>query len=312
MSIWIWMVALLPPILFAVSNLVDKKIVHGDTDEYNPWSIIALGAVFDIVVCIPIGVYCLTTGNLPSVAMFWPLFVNGITFTVAAWIFYVCLKTEDTSRVVPIFQTVPAFGIFLGLYGLQEVLSLGIFLGIILLMIGGYVLSVKKGKINKRILAMMLLSSALYAINDFVLARYGREVLDGVSTVNGFWASTKVAMPVIFADLLGKIFFGIIILISPKVRTNFALGFKSKFGLVAASSLTYTLGDIGFDIAKIFAPLALVQALCCTQPLFVLIGAVGLTIFCKSFPKEEADGKSLGQKVFGVVMMVIGGILLSI
>jgi drug/metabolite transporter (DMT)-like permease len=310
MSPWIWIVALVPPILYAVSNLIDKVIVHGDEEDNNSWAMIALGTIFDLVLVIPIGIYCwVTTGTLfPSADAFWPLFMNGSVFTLAAWLFYQAIKTEDVSKATAIFQTVPAFGFFLGLYGLNEILSWPIILAIILLMMGGYTLSITKGKINKKILVAMLLSSALYAVNDFVVAKYGREVIEA----SGNLASTKEALPAIFADLLGKMFFGMLPLIGQKERASFKLGFKTKFKLMAACSITYTVGDASFDIAKILAPLALVQALCCTQPLFVLIGATGLTLFCKSFPKEEVSKGSLWQKVFGISLMVVGGILLSI
>jgi drug/metabolite transporter (DMT)-like permease len=310
MSPWLWIVALVPPLLYGASNLIDKVVAHGDEEDNNSWSILALGAIFDLVIVIPIGVYCyLSLGYLwPSADTFWPLFLNGSIFSLAGWLFFQSIKTEDVSKVSAIFQTIPAFGIFLGLYGLDEILGWPVILGIIFLMIGGYVLSFTKGRISKKVLAMMLFACVLYAVNDFIVAKYGREVIADSGNV----ASAKEALPAILADLLGKMFFGLIPLLNRRIWTSFALGFKTKFKLVAAASLTYTVGDVSFDIAKILAPLALVQALCCTQPLFVLVGAIGLTIFCKSFPKEDIGAGSLVQKVFGIGLMVVGGIMLSI
>ena len=305
-----WLVALVPPILYATSNLIDKIIIHGDDEDNNSWAMVALGALFDPIVVIPIGIYCWVTNGviLPSADIFWPLFMNGSTFTLAAWFFYQATKTEDVSKVTAIFQTVPAFGFFLGFYGLNEKLGWPIILAIIFLMVGGYVLTITKGEINKKILVLMLLSSAMYAVNDFVMAKYGREIFE----VSGNQVSITESLPAILADLLGKTFFGILPLIGLKERTSFKLGFKTKFKLMATGTVIYAVGDAIFDIAKIIAPLAIVQAVGCTQSLFVLVGAIGLTLFCKSFPNEEVSSKSLWQKVFGISLMVAGGILLSI
>lgn len=310
MSLWIWFVALVPPVMFAVSNLIDKSVMHGEEGEESPWAVVALGAFFDLIFLVPIGLYCLVTSNLPSADIFWPLFFNGISVTFAGWLFYRSIQTEETSRVVAIFQTVPVFGIFLGFYGLEEKLGWEILVAIIFLVLGGFTLSISKGKLSKKILVMMLLSSALYAVNDFILARYGREIFGG--EMGNFFSSIGQAMPAILADLAGKVFFGIIVLVGRRECVSFRNSFRAKFGAVGISSVVYTAGDVTFDLAKLFAPIALVQALGCTQPLFVLLGAIGLTLFCKNFPKEEVDGKSLWQKVFGIGLMVVGGILLAI
>ncbi len=312
MSFWIWIVALVPPALFAASNLIDKVVMHGEggEEEGSPWAIVALGAFFDLLFLVPIGLYCLVTSNLPSADIFCPLFLNGIPVTFAGWLFYRSIQSEEASRVVAIFQTVPVFGIFLGFYGLGERLSWETIVAIIFLVLGGFILSISKGKFNKQILVMMLLASALYAVNDFILAGYGREIFG--EEMNISFGSIGQAMPVILADLAGKVFFGIIVLVSRRERQSFKSSFRAKFGLVGVSSVIYTAGDVVFDLAKLFAPIAIVQALCCTQPLFVLVGAVGLTLFCRNFPKEEVDSKSLWQKVLGISLMVVGGILLSI
>jgi drug/metabolite transporter (DMT)-like permease len=336
MSLWFFLVALVPPVMFAVSNLIDKSVMHGEEGDESPWAVVALGAFFDLIFLIPIGLYCLVTINWPMADIFWPLFFNGISVTLAGWLFYRSIQTEETSRVVAIFQTIPIFGLFLGFYGLEEKLGWEIILAIIFLVLGGFTLSISKGKFNKRILAMMLLSSALYAVNDFVLAKYGREIFGG-ETGNSI-SLVGQAMPAIMADLAGKVFFGIIVLVGRRERTSFKNSFRAKFGLVGVSSIIYTAGDVVFDLAKLFAPIALVQALGCTQPMFVLIWGIlstsilipyllkkrnwilkkenrriklveKTTKFCL---KTRESLKGTTWKVVGIILMVVGGILLSI
>jgi uncharacterized membrane protein len=298
MALWMWFVVLIPPALFAVSNLMDKVIVHGEGEDNSPGAIISMNAVLDIVFCLPLGFYILVVGKSIPLGMFLPLFLNGIVVTLAGYLFYRVIRVEEASRAVPIFQTIPLFGLLLGYYGLGENLGWKVLVAIFALMIGGYLLSVKKSKIKAGMVGLMVLSSLLYAVNDYILADYGRQ-------------ANEISV-VIFADLAGKMFFGMIFLLRRSDRTSFKLGLKTKFGLVAASSIVFGAGDIVYDVAKMYVPLAVVQAMCCTQPLFVLIGAVGLTLFCKGFPKEDIQGGAVWQKVVGGIMMMVGGVLLSI
>ena len=313
MSLLLWLAVLVQPILFAVSNILDKRMVHGEEDDSNSLSLIAIGSLFILPLVIILGLFCTMTGRIPGAEVFVPLFFNGMSFTLYVWLFYQALKKEEASRVVPWFQIIPAFGFVGGILMLNEDMSWYAILAIILLMAGGFVLSVVKGKVNWKVIAMMVLASALCAWNDLVLAKYGRELLVSPgSSLTNILESTKDIAPALFADLLGKLFFGTIFLVCRTERRGFVLGVKTKFKLVFSSNVAFTLGSFVFDCAKIFAPVAIVQALCCTQPLFVLIGAVVLTIFHKSFLAEEISGKTLVQKIVGVGLMVVGGILLSI
>jgi hypothetical protein len=62
----------------------------------------------------------------------------------------------------------------------------------------------------------------------------------------------------------------------------------------------------------LYLPVAFVQATCCFQPFFALAGAVLLTKFFPDILSEEVSGTTLWQKVTGTVLMVVGGIVLSL
>lgn len=312
MSLLKLFLAIFSSFLYAGANLVDKKIIHGEEEDESPLAVIAVGVMFDLVFLVPIAIFCFWTGNLPSADIFWPLFFNGITYTLGSWFFFFCIKTEDVSRSTAIWQVVPIFGLFLGAYGLNEILNPMVIGGIIALVIGGFLISLNKGgKFNQKLIVLMLLSSVMYGFNDFVIAKYGRELVSDTGIVNS--ASVAESMPAIMADLLGKFFFGIVALVSARVRFKSASLLKHKSGLMLLSILLYTSGDILADLSKIFIPLATVQAILCLQPLFVLLGATVLIKYWKGFPEEKEDEKvPLWLKMLGIGLMVVGGILLSI
>lgn len=338
MSLILWIMSVLPARFYALSNTLDKAIVHHDgeveeEDAGNPLGIIALGSIFDLVIFIPIGIYCWMSGNIPTADTFWPLFMNGATFTLGAWFFLECIRTEEASGATAIWQCVPVIGLVLAYYGLGESVGWLQILGIFLVVVGGFALVFSKKGINKRVLWMMLASSVMYAINDFVIAKYGREVIEAGTAFN--LESAKTALPAIFADLFGKMFFGMIALVGRRERNCFRLATQEKLGMTASTCIVYAVGDMFYDIAKIFAPLALVQALCSTQPLFVFLDVITIIYVSRlilkrhmtkkvdskivrswimilhKFPKDIGE-MSVAQKVFGIIMVVAGGILLSI
>ena len=62
---------------------------------------------------------------------------------------------------------------------------------------------------------------------------------------------------------------------------------------------------------KLFAPVAIVQGIACTQPMFTILGAALLTKF---FPKllSEEQGNAFWRKFGGITLIVIGGIVIAV
>jgi hypothetical protein len=160
---------------------------------------------------------------------------------------------------------------------------------------GGLVLVFKDGIVRKQMAIMMLLSSILLAINDIVFANFGREI--------GVW-------PALFADVLGKSLWGFLVLVKKNYRLQFVEGIRSKFKLQAINEILFIVGDLIFDAAKIFVPVALAQGFCATQPLFLLIIALLFTKFFPKFHSEDFGGLVKWQKIVGILLVVVGGIVL--
>jgi hypothetical protein len=256
--------------LCATANLIDRGLVDGDGDESSPWTLMAIGGFFNLLMALVLGIWVLPKHGI-DLAVFLPLFSNGIVFVIAIWLYLVCLKTEETSRVIPFYQ-------------------------IMILIIGGFALSMKKGLIKGKLAGYMIISSGLIALNDVVFANFGRG-----------YANSET----IFADWCGKAFFGLLFLVHGKARNGFISGLRAKMGLMLASEVSFSLGDALLDVAKLVMPVAIAQAAFCTQPLFVFVGVV---ILAKRFPalKEDFGRGEITHKIIGIILMVVGGILLSV
>lgn len=302
MSITVLLLTILATSLFALGNLVDKWLVNRPNQKTNttdsPAALVAVGAVFFLLGAIIIWILFLFKLRLPQInPNVVGLLLNGLVFSVTIWSYLSALENdEDIVRVVPFFQLIPVFGIVAGYVFLNEQLGFIAIGAILLLAIGGATLAFKDGYFNTRIVCLMLLSSFMANVNDISFAKFGREI-DVLSAF--FW------------DFLGKAVFGLIVLVRKEIRLQFVSTMKTKFGVQAANETIATTADGIFDWVKLFAPVAIVQGLCATQPLFLLVFSVLLSKFLPGIHKEDYTKRAAQQKVVGISLMVIGGIMLS-
>ncbi len=294
---------IIPPMLWAAATFVDDKLLRGDEgkpeSKASPGTLLAIGVVFNLLVILLLGGWLYVNGkSMVGLKLALPIIANGALTTAAMWLYLRALESEgEVSRVLPWFQTVPMFGIvgaFVFLKEIPTVIQIG---GIFLLVAGGFILSVKNGVVKHKLMTMMLLSSLLLAISDVVLAKFGRQADNSLSAL--------------FADSVGKAFWGSLFLISKDCRKGFVVGLKTKFTLQSISEILTIGANFIFDWGKLLVPVAIVQATACSAPLFGLAAVVFFTVFFPRILKEDLGG-SLWQKVSGTVLIVGGGLIITV
>lgn len=288
------------PFLYTIAVFIDKVQLKGETTDANPGVLMALGSLCGLVVIVPMGLWIGFSGRgqtLTDLGSLIPLLFNEALYTFAMYIYLCVMKSEDASTVVPWFQTIPAFGLVGSFLVLGEKLGLVTIVAIFFLMIGGFLLSYQKGKINKKLLVLMVLSSVLIAVYDIIFAQFGRET-DGFAAV--------------FVNIVGKTFWSMVFLVSKDVRRGFMVGLKTRLKLQTVGELTTLIAELSMCVFLLYFPVAVVQGACCIVPLFVLGGAMILTKYRPQLVEEELSGLTLAQKTISITLMVIGGIILSV
>jgi len=289
---------LVVPFLYMVSNMLDKFQLRGDDLDSEPGALMALGGGFAIVGALPLGIWIFTTetslGDLKNII---PLLFNELLYLGSIWIYLAAMKTEEPSRVVPYFQAIPVFGLIGAFLLLDEKMTAVQLLAIGMMAGGGFLLSFHKGKMRKRLVFLMLLSSALMAGYDVTFAKFGREISPASA---------------IFINLFGKAFWSLLILIGKKERQGFVMGLRTRLKVQAMTEIVCMLADVSLCCFLLYFPVAVVQAISCTQPLFVMVAALLLTYFFPRFVCEEIRGLTMAQKIVGIILMVSGGLVLSI
>ena len=292
-----YLAILLVPFLFMCSNMLDKFQLHGDEEDSGVGALMALGGFFSLVVAVPLGVWVwFADMPLGGWRVITALTFNELLYLGSMWIYMEVLKREETSRVIAYFQAMPIFGVVGAALLLAEIPSRMELVGIGTLVAGGFVLSFQRGKIKWKMAALMVLAAALMAVYDVIFAHYGREL--------------KV-VSALFINQAAKFVWTPLLLISPKVRRGFTMAIRTRLKFQSASEMACILADLGFCYFLLYFPVATVQAVCCFQPLFVLVAAVVLSRFYPQVIREEIQRLTLAQKAVGVGLMVAGGVVLA-
>lgn len=288
----------LPPALFALANLIDKYLVTGDGEDAQPGALIAISSVVNVVTTTFALMWaCGVQGNTLICSQTLPLMANGLSYVLAIYLYLHALRVEETSRVVPWLQLIPAFGLVGGCVVLGEFPTITQLFAIVAVIVGGWML-IGEGVARFKFAAMMIGCAALLAVNDVCFAYFGRDI--DTATAVGY-------------DMAGKAVWGIFpLLVSSSSRRGFVIGLKTRFGLQFGSELIAVTADACLDVAKIVMPIVIVQAACATQPAFVLVGVVLVTVFTPRILKEEIGREHLIRKTIAIIMTIAGGVALAL
>lgn len=287
---------LLVPTLYAAANLADKFQLDGDGEDSTPGALMALGGFFSFFAAVLIGIVLLINqSGLGGWKTFLPLIANESLYVFGIYLYMIALKDEETSRVLPWFQSIPMFGLLGSFLVLGETLSGFAMLAIFALMAGGFLLSFRDGKPRWKVIILMIIASGILATNDVIFARFGREIDD----TGAF-----------FTSLCGKTIWSGLFLVSAKARRGFITGIKTKLRVQSASEITCIVADTGLSLAILHFKVTVVQAICCIQPMVILIGAYLLTRFFPKVLREEIEGLTIAQKIIGILLTIVGGFIL--
>jgi len=160
-------IALIGPLLYAVTNHIDKYILEKYFKAGEVGAVVLFSALFSVM-ALPV-VYLIEPNvfslGLTSIAM---LAVSSSLSIVCLILYLHALRDDETSMVVPFYQTIPVFGYILGYLLLGETLGPKELIAGLLILLGTTIISLdlRGGAIifKKRVALLMTISSLLFAI----------------------------------------------------------------------------------------------------------------------------------------------------
>jgi drug/metabolite transporter (DMT)-like permease len=231
------------------------------------------------------------------------MLVAGIVYFLAILPYLYALMRDEASRVIPLFEVQPIFSFVLAWLFLHERLNTHQIVAGLVILIGSLLISLdleNNFRVKKTVFFLMMLSTLLFATEAFLFKFVGLKV--------GFWSAALYQDTGCF--IAGAILFSI----SASFRRGFISVLRqSAVPILFSSFLNETFNVIArllFNYATLLAPLALVSVVGSTQPIFVLLLGILLTIFWPKLSEESLLKKHLVQKTCSVLIIFIGTYLL--
>ncbi len=301
---WFW-IALIGPVLYAVTNHIDKYILEKYFKAGEVGAVVIFSACFSVV-ALPL-IFLFVPGVFAvNLATKLTLMFTG-SLNIACLLLYLnALRDDEASVVVPFYQTIPIFGFILGYFILGETLNNQQLFSGLMILIGTTIISFdfSSGKpvFKKRVALLMLISSLIFAIIGVVFK--------SIAIDEGFWLS-------VFWSLSGNVTIGLLIFLLVKsYRQQFLEVFRvNSKAVLAASSLNeifFISADGVTAYATLLAPISLVMVVNGFQPIFVFLIGIFLTLFFPKTCKESISKNDLAQKILALGFIVGGTILLNL
>jgi drug/metabolite transporter (DMT)-like permease len=298
------LISILAPALWAIVNHIDKYVLE---KKLNGGSIRSL-IVFSTMISLPVVIFCaIVWGNvllvpLPQILV---MVLVGFLSACAIWSYLVALQKEEATIVAPFFQLIPVFGFAIGYFTLGETLTTMQLLGSLIVLAGALVVGFEheggaKFRLKSGFVVLMLISSISYAVYESLFKILSLE-------------SSYIAT--FFWHHVGLLLIGLTLNLKKEYRNDFVDLFKNNgmaiLGLNIGSELLTLLGNTLVTFAMLSAPIALVMVVTSTHPVFVFLFGIAITLILPKLGREKLSRIHLSQKIFAIVLVVIGAIMLQ-
>lgn len=291
-----WVIfSLLSRALYAVDNVVDKVLIGKYLKDSVVLTLIfGISPLFLSIVIVTFN--GLSWIGLKPVSL---VIFAGIIQIVAVFAFYQAVSKEEISRVIPLFQFTPLFVLIFSFLFLGEVLTLSHYLAFVLILLGGFLISLQKAKgvfKLRNAFWWMVLSSLIYAVQVVILK--------SLYVAYPFWDLTVYLG---FAEFLPT---PILLLFISDFRGRFVRSLSNLkpvgWTLLMLAMFFVTTASLSVFWALTTGPVSIISVLRGFQGIFVLIYAVFISIWLPNILKEELAGGVLLTKVIAISLMILG------
>lgn len=301
-----FLIGLIPPSLWSITNHLDKYLI---SKYFKGGGVGALMVFSSLIGLLLLPVILIFNPNVFSISILNATLIafNGFFYVLAVLPYFYALERDEASIAVPLFQMIPVISYVLAYFILGEILTPKQIIAGVLVVAGaiGITLEVNKGKIiriKKAVLGFMFLSSLLFAINFSFFKFFALK--------ETFWTTA-------FWEYVGFALFAFILMVFVKsYRQQFLeVMRRNKLPVIALNGLNELLNiaaKISFNFASLLAPVTLVWVVNGTQPFFVFLYGVIITLFLPKLGKESLVKEHLIQKIISIAVMGVGTYLINV
>ncbi|MFA5135657.1 MAG: EamA family transporter [Patescibacteria group bacterium] len=225
----------------------------------------------------------------------------GVLYFGAAFLYLYAMKTEEASRVVPLFSIgTVLIVLFSGLF-LGEVFSVRQYTGIFLVILGSAVISIEShifSFLKSRLLGIMVAAGILFAFNALLVKVLLRthsfmQVFSHVSFVEGIAGAMLAFM------------------LLPALRRTLRRISVRHVVLNACAEAASIGGELIYTIALSLWYLALVETVASLQYAFIFLWGIALSKYRPQVLSERVSGRLMLQKGAAILLIIAGIYLIA-
>lgn len=297
--------ALIPPLLYAITNHIDKALLSHYFEEDGVGTLVIFSALLSIAV-VPVAFF-MGGDSIFSISKesIIALICLSIPAVVLIWSYLMALNKDDSTNVIIFYQLVPVISLILGYIVLGEVISHREMWAMLIIIIGTSIASfeINAGGLSfkRNTVFFMLLACFCWAIEAIVFKKFAIKEDD-------IWAP-------LFWENLGIIFIGVLLFTflkgeRKKLIQKFKAHSTSILSLNIANEVIYLTGNVVAAFTLMMAPVALILLTETFQTIFVFLIGVFLTFFFPKIYQENLEKKVVVMKVTAIVITSCGVLLL--
>ena len=297
-------IALFAPALWGITNYIEKYLISRYFKEKGFGAFIIFSSLTSFLVLPLILVFHPAVFGVSVIQVAW-IILSEVIITLAIVAYLYALRKDETSIVVPLFQTIPVFAFILGYFISGETLTMFQLIGSLLIFLASVSLSIEFGagktKFKSSIFLLMLLSSALVALSSIIFKIFAKQT-DFLTTT--FWSYAGNLLIVVFLFVFIRNYRAQFLRLMSANRV-------SLIGLTSLNTILGTVAELCLKFSSLFVPVALVWVVNGFQPFFVFIYGVILTLFLPHINTESLVKRHLMHKIIAIAVMFLGSYILS-
>jgi len=288
--------SILAALIWSIVNIVDKYVLSKLVSRpIIPLIVLGfVGLITSIFVFVATGLQGLSSFNI------FLALVAGVFYALMGFFYFQAVKVEEISKVAPLFYLSPFFILVIAGLTLGEVFPPIKYLGILLLIIGAILISMKSlsSFTFGKAFWLMILSSLSLAFSQ-VLTKHLLNFAD-------FWTVFAYIRVGAFLALVPAIYLNF-----SELKAIYKESGAKVFEIMSFNESLNLVGVLFITLAATTGFVTLVNALSSIQPFFVLFFTVLLSIFLPSILKEEISKSTIFLKATSIGMMFVGALLVA-
>lgn len=299
---------LIPPLLYAVTNVIDKNLLEKYFPEENGATTLLMFSALMSIVIVPIAFVADTSVlDVSPQNAAWLIIVAVLDITLI-WAYLKALQQDDTTTVIVFYQSMPVMALVFGFIILGETITGREGLAMAIIIVGTALVSFERKtdggtgfNLKRKTILYMGIACIAWSLETVLFKAVALE--------ENVWRS------LFWEHVILAVIAMVIALLLPKQRRAFVDRFKRHsrgiITLNVVNEAIYMTGNVVVAFVAMLAPVALILLMQTYQAIFVFVIGICLAIF---LPKRSADklpsATEFVQRIGAIAITGVGSYIL--